>query len=79
VLRSVSKERGQAMQVTFFHINDTPLEKGSQIELLGDGKILANATVGDGGVASFDAETEGVNKFAVRIASSQQAPADAKT
>jgi hypothetical protein len=67
------------MQVTFFHVNDTPLEKGSQIELLGDGQVMATATVGDGGVASFDAQTEGVNKLSVRVANSQPAPADKKT
>ena len=67
------------MQVTFFHGNDTPLEKGTGVELIGDGQVLANATVGDDGVANFDAQTEGVNKVAVRLAVSQPAPADQKT
>jgi hypothetical protein len=66
------------MEVTFFHGNDTPLEQGTGVELLGDGKVLANAAVGDGGVASFDAPTDGVNKLSVRIASSQPASADKK-
>lgn len=66
------------MQVTFFHVDDTPLEKGSQVELLGDGQVIATAVVGDGGVVAFDAQTEGVEKLAVRLAE-QPAPAGEKS
>lgn len=55
------------MEVTLFYGEEQPLEKGTGIELLGDGKVLATETIGDGGVVSFDAETSGVTKLAVRM------------
>jgi hypothetical protein len=64
------------MQVTLFHADDTPLEKGSQIELLGDGQVLATAEVDDGGAVTFDTQTTGIKQFAVRISNPQATPDD---
>jgi len=66
------------MQVTFLQADDTPLDKGTPIDLLGDGRVLATETVGEGGVVSFDAETAGVTNLAVRLAIPQTTPAENK-
>jgi hypothetical protein len=59
------------MEVTFFYGDEQALAKGTGVELLGDGQVLATETIGDGGVVSFDAETSGVTKLAVRLLSAQ--------
>lgn len=66
------------MEVTFFYGDEQPLEKGTGVELLGDGQVLATETIGDGGVVSFDAETSGVTKLAVRLAGPPTTSAEAK-
>ena len=63
------------MQVTFFQTDGTPLDKGVQIELLDDGNVLLTETADDGGVVSFDVETAGMDKLAVRLVSPQTTPA----
>ncbi len=55
------------IQVTLFHTNDKPLAAGVEMQLLGDGQVIATATVGENGVVSFEAATDGVGQLAVRL------------
>ncbi len=55
------------IQVTLFHTNDTPLVAGAEIELLGDGRVIATGIVGDHGAAFFEAQPEAVGRLAVRL------------
>jgi hypothetical protein len=59
------------IQVTLFHTNDKPLEAGVELDLVGDGQVIATATVGENGVASFAAGTDKVQRLAVRISQAQ--------
>lgn len=55
-----------AFHLQLMHADDTPLETGTFIALLGDGQVLARATVGAAGGVTFDADTSSAKVVAIR-------------
>jgi hypothetical protein len=53
--------------MTFFDTKNRHLPAGTRLQLLADGKVLATGVVDETGAASFDADSGGATRLAVRV------------